>query len=682
MANVLFVTHERKRKEFLSHLLGPECLIITCDGEQEIDSLVPLVDLIIVDFSSLGWEGLNVVSTVKRCHSSGVVLGIGRGVEKEIIQSAKERGLAEYIDVDEDIISLSKVVREKAEKNMLASEIKEKELSRSYNMFLPEEKREKSRISSLEEWKFLEEMSRFLTHGYNLNELLYFFLDLLSKMFGLTRLCILLKEEGKDIYRIRACLGLSKEIKEHIQLYPQRGLVRFLAREGTVVTRDHLPQIDFKMAYQIKQDMKLINSHVVIPISFQGRLIGILGFGPKITGEELVPKEIKQVFLFCNQVGLAIQNLLFYEKMGYQKKYIEDVLKNASSGVISIDTEQRITTCNPRAKKMLNLEEEKSLIGKDMRKLCSPLGDFLFETLTKGASYERKEVYVPALKRWLGISTSQMRDAQGKVIGSMMIFTDLTPIKRLKEEKKKLQKRDFLAQVSVRLSHELRNSFVPIKSLVELLPSKYMDEEFQKKLFSVVTKEIERIDNLIERLLFFSQPLHLDKVAGSVPNLLNEAVEEVKNKLPKDKEIQLSIECKEDNLQVYTDKKALIEAISYIIANSIEAVGDGPVKIEVKCETTDKLPEIVSTKTRKKAALPEATEYVRIEIKDNGPGLPEENTDSIFDPFFTTKNRGIGLGLTISQTIIEAHGGSIIPVSKKGEGATMVVYLPRYKPPF
>ncbi len=301
----------------------------------------------------------------------------------------------------------------------------------------------------------LEEISRFLAHGYNLDELMHSFLDLLSKMFGITRLSILLKDETKNTYTIRASLGLTEETKEYIQLHPEQGLAKFLLEEGTVIIRENLPQRDFRTAYEIKRDMKFIKAHVAVPLSPQGELIGILGLGPKITGDKMPPREIKQVFLFCNQVGLAIQNLLYYEEMCSQKKYIENVLKNATSGVVSVDTEQKITTCNSRAQKMLNLDEYPNLTGKDIRKLPSPLGDLLFETLTQGILYERKEVYVPAMKRWLGVNTSQVRNAKGEVSGSMMIFMDLTPIKYLEAEKKKIWEKETVERIHKREGNAL-----------------------------------------------------------------------------------------------------------------------------------------------------------------------------------------------------------------------------------
>ncbi len=681
MGNLLLISYKEQKKDFISRLLGPEYFILVCDSAEKVDSLVPLVELVIVDFSSLEWESLNVISRVKECDDSMVILGIGKRVKKEIVQAARQTGLTQYIDSDKDITSLLPVIREQMEKKVLTSRMEDEKLVRelSPSLLSPE----KERTFSPQEWEFLEEISRFLDHGYNINELMQFFLDLISTKFGIARLCFILKDRIRKTYVIRACLGMTEEIKEYVQLHPQRGLVKFLIREGTAVTRENVLQGDFRSAYEIKQEMKLIQSNVVVPLSPQGELIGIVGLGAKITGEEMSAREIKQVFLLCNHIGLAIQNLLFYQEMCCQKEYIENILKDATSCVISIDKEQKITTCNHRAQKVLNLDGYTSLAGKDIRTLPSPLGNLLFSTLSQGIVYKRKEVYVPAIKRLLGISTSQVKDSEGKVSGSMMIFTDLSPVKHLEKEKEKAHKRDLLAQVAVRLSDELRNSLVPIRSLAELLPSKYADEKFRESLFSVVTEEIERIDNFIERLTFFSQPLRLDKTAESLPDLVTETLGKIKKKKSRNKLIQLSTACKEANLQIYVDKARMIEALSHIISNSIETLTRQTPRIDINCASADGLPEDFSLRIPEKMDSGKPSQYVKVEIKDNGPGLPEENMDNskIFDPFFSTKNRGIGLGLTIARNIIEEHGGGIVPLSEPQKGITMVVYLPRYRLP-
>ncbi|GAI34659.1 unnamed protein product, partial [marine sediment metagenome] len=208
-------------------------------------------------------------------------------------------------------------------------------------------------------------------------------------------------------------------------------------------------------------------------------------------------------------------------------------------------------------------------------------------------------------------------------------------------------------------------------------------KEFRESLLLVVTEEIERIDNFIECLTFFSQPLRLDKTAESLPGLVTETLEKIKKKKSRNKLIQLSTACKEANLQIYVDKARIIEAVSHIISNSIETVTKQTPRIDISCASADSLPEDLSLGIPGKMDCGKPSQYVKIEIKDNGPGLPGENMDNskIFDPFFTTKNRGIGLGLTIARNIIEEHGGGIVPISEPKKGATMAVYLPRYRLP-
>ncbi|GAG70346.1 unnamed protein product, partial [marine sediment metagenome] len=178
MASILFITREKKREKFLNDLLGPEHLIITENEHRKIRTLSLMVDLVIIDFSSMAWDGLDIIPLIRELNDSTVVLGIGRKIDGRIIQAAREKGLAEYVDIDRDVSLLPEVVREKMEKEMLISRVKEERISRE--SFHPLSSSEKERTFSPEEWQFLEQMSRFLIHAYNLGELMQFFLGLLN----------------------------------------------------------------------------------------------------------------------------------------------------------------------------------------------------------------------------------------------------------------------------------------------------------------------------------------------------------------------------------------------------------------------------------------------------------------------------------------------------------------------
>jgi len=125
MVSILFITYEEKRKYFLKSILGEDSYIVDCNGN-ELEELCPLFELIVIDFSSLGWESLNVLSQIKKLNPSATVFGIGRGIKKEIIKAAKEKGLEDYIDVDERLGFFPEIIKKKVEREILISEIEEK----------------------------------------------------------------------------------------------------------------------------------------------------------------------------------------------------------------------------------------------------------------------------------------------------------------------------------------------------------------------------------------------------------------------------------------------------------------------------------------------------------------------------------------------------------------------------
>jgi signal transduction histidine kinase len=114
------------------------------------------------------------------------------------------------------------------------------------------------------------------------------------------------------------------------------------------------------------------------------------------------------------------------------------------------------------------------------------------------------------------------------------------------------------------------------------------------------------------------------------------------------------------DLACWVDQFRLEQVFRNILENSLAACAD-PVRIEITCS----------------AAEIEGRPAVRVAVRDNGPGLTPEQKQRIFEPFFTTKTKGTGLGMAIARRIIEVHGGQIAVESSPGQGATLIVTLPR-----
>jgi len=220
-----------------------------------------------------------------------------------------------------------------------------------------------------------------------------------------------------------------------------------------------------------------------------------------------------------------------------------------------------------------------------------------------------------------------------------------------------------LGQLTAGLAHEIRNPLVAIRTFTQLLPERYMDEDFRNTFQSLALKEVDRICGLVNDLLSFARP--------SVPNVsaedINEIVESISRILEteaKEKGVQIYRQLSTTLPKIFIDKEQIKQVCMNVILNALQAIeNEGWVE--------------VSTRLFAKNG---SEQFVQIEVRDSGVGIPEKDLENIFNPFFTTKKGGNGLGLSISHQIVQEHGGYIAVESKVGEGTTFFINLP-IRPP-
>ncbi|MBC8414598.1 hypothetical protein H8E50_13150, partial [bacterium] len=214
-----------------------------------------------------------------------------------------------------------------------------------------------------------------------------------------------------------------------------------------------------------------------------------------------------------------------------------------------------------------------------------------------------------------------------------------------------------IGMMSATFAHEIRNPLTSLKTFAQLMPEKYNDEEFRNTFSKIVVGEIERIDGLIEDLLDFSMK---KKTPGidyiDVTNMVDGVVDYVMEKLAMNKQnIHIEKMYNKKSVPISGDAKQLKQAILNVIDNGCQAMhGTGVLKVFIK-------PNFSS---------------VDIEIMDNGEGIHPDYLKDIFNPFVTSKEMGVGLGLAISERIIDDHGGTILVNSRYTEGSTFTITLP------
>lgn len=242
------------------------------------------------------------------------------------------------------------------------------------------------------------------------------------------------------------------------------------------------------------------------------------------------------------------------------------------------------------------------------------------------------------------------RDEIGELVRS---FNDMT--KKLKKAKR-LQRLSAIGEVTARTAHEFKNSLVPIKAFVQLLPKRYKEEGFVDKFNSVVPGEIERCERIIKAFSDFSSHYELKITKINLKELIDNVLK-TRNEEFREKEIEVSYHSLRDDLYIFADWERLRQVFTNLIINAVGVMpSGGSLSIETQIYT-DK-------------------EVVAISVKDAGGGIAPDMLSKIFEPFHTSKKGGMGLGLAIVRKIVEQHRGNIRVKSKIGAGTTFIVELP------
>jgi signal transduction histidine kinase len=232
----------------------------------------------------------------------------------------------------------------------------------------------------------------------------------------------------------------------------------------------------------------------------------------------------------------------------------------------------------------------------------------------------------------------------------------------LKRSKSYIRRADRLASLgtlTAGLAHEIRNPLVAIKTLTQLLPDRLDDEEFRDQFLKIASGEVDRISSLVKELLDFARPSDPKLESENINTILDGMILLVSTEAKK-KQITVFKSYASDLPPIQIDSEQVKQVFLNILLNAISA-------------TSENGQIIVKTRSFTK---PGGEPYIQIEFTDTGCGIPQEHLEDIFNPFFTTKTTGSGLGLSISNQIVQDHRGYIDVESQLDKGSSFFINLP------
>ncbi len=336
------------------------------------------------------------------------------------------------------------------------------------------------------------------------------------------------------------------------------------------------------------------------------------------------------------------------------------IIESVDTGVMTTTLHGRIKTFN-RAAEAITGFQRKSIENKQIQEIFPAFNPF-FDTdkfdLIKGRSEVkitgRENTQVP-----LGCSLSPLKDKHGQQIGHILIFQDLTDIKRMEENLEKSKKLALIGEMAAGLAHEMRNPLASITGSIQLMAQTARMEDTDKRLMQIIMRGKDQLDNFVRDFLLLARPVPETRESILVDEIAGEAVENLTmtNEWPQDIKI---VKTFTGQNKAYANKEQIRQIIQNLILNAMQAVeGMGNISVEIQT-----------------VKLEDNKDYTSIKVVDDGCGIEEKDLKNVFEPFFTNKEKGTGLGLAIVSRIVDGYSGKIKLESQLHEGTSVTVWLP------
>ncbi len=626
----------------------------TIEELEELYSNIPL-SLILIDTVSHRLSSLE--GLLGMFDDDMVVLIAPEKLDKHALDNLPS-SVYDSVNIESIKVELPIIVERALERQRFKSELrllKQSKNNHSYNMpaYIKSDADVFSgRFESFPSGKYLPErvlvnFAKMLTASFDMRKLFNHFMDSVMEIARVSKMSIMLREE--DGFYVKTHHGLDPYIAENLRLRKDSSLVAWLTKNCRIMHKPVNPSDT--MTINIKKEMELLQCSFSFPMTYKGRLIGVFNIDNKITDEPFYREELEIIYVLCNYLAAAVKDIDLYHQMWYQKEFTKNILSSMNSGMIAIDRDEKITVFNQQAAEILNLDPLQ-MIGSDLRRLPSPFGDILYETMVTGTSYRRYEVEILPSRIPVGINSYRLLDEQQNPVGAGVVFSDLSDSKKLEEQLRRAEKLEAVNQLMAKIAHEIRNPLTSIQAYTQLINEKYKDDiELHDFYASSVSRSIQKLDSLIDRLITFSisQEYNFEKV--DINTLLDEIADYIAKNIPqKYNFIKGEIE---PTLLINADKRLLVKAVYYVVTYIINRCG-GDVPVTISARTVMK-------------GLPS----LEIKIEFEGDGFTEEEKESLLKPLTEVDNLEAELNLPIGHKIIKGHNGNLDINS--GEGKNIFV---------
>lgn len=339
-----------------------------------------------------------------------------------------------------------------------------------------------------------------------------------------------------------------------------------------------------------------------------------------------------------------------------RRRYMEIVLTSVSAGVVTLDAGGFITTINTSAERMLGVQGD-AVRGRHYRRLLS--GDYLQlaeEVLAQTRAARDHAVDTPlrvavdGRPRSLMARTTTLQDDLGQHLGVVAVLDDLT-------DQERAQRMAAWREVARRIAHEVKNPLTPISLSAQRLQRKYadrVDEPVFAECTRMIIDQVEQIRNLVNEFSSFARFPAANPEPCDLPPVVDEAIALYREGHP---DVRFTVETDGEMPTLHLDRRQIKQALINLVDNAVTAMQQqGEIRFHLRHDRSRK--------------------QVRLTVSDTGPGIPDADKTRLFEPYFSTKKSGMGLGLSIVNSILADHGGAVRVRDHHPRGTVFILELP------
>lgn len=407
-----------------------------------------------------------------------------------------------------------------------------------------------------------------------------------------------------------------------------------------------------------------VKEYIALPLMDNEKIMGIVVIENKDVRMYIKLIDKAMLVAYVNFLTNLIKNINLYYSANDFRNYSENIIGSIDDIVLTIEPDGNVVSTNTTEESGISVRQNDNIYqvfdGND--EMLSILNDSIQNNEVVN-NREISAICNDGKIKFYNVSTQHFDVGdETNTKNVLLVIKDVTEVNKLRQEILQKERQATIANMASVIVHEIRNPLTSVSALVNLMPTQHNDAEYIDLFTSLVPQELDRVNMLMEDLLEFSRS---DKVVKKEKISLLPLLQNRKKVLMvKAQEVNVSIDVSGEDKTIIANEGKIIQVFQNIMQNAIQAMPDGG---SLKISLGEKIVDILDM----------SRSMVHISVEDNGQGMPDDVKDNLFKPFFTTKEKGTGLGLALTQKVIEDHGGIIQVESTLGEGTRFDIYFPK-----